>query len=153
MELFLLLVQIPILIFLIKYLRKKHSDPLFVNSYYYILSLKVTAGLFLGILYFNYYKVGDTVTYFQDLDLLNKLFYSKMEDYISLVVYNKMPEGSAYAVLTFDQDRAFTFVRILSPFYILSGSNYWLLSIYLSIFSFTGFWILLNLVSDSQYHD
>ncbi len=87
MELLLLLIQIPFLIVLIKYLRKKHSDPLLTNSYYFILSFKVTAGIFLGLLYFNYYKEGDTIAYYLDLENLSNIFYTNKKEYINIVFY------------------------------------------------------------------
>lgn len=145
MELFLLLLQIPLLIFIIKYIRKLHSDPLFVNAYYYLLSFKVTAGLVLGVLYFSYYKgEGDTVYYFHSFDFLSKAFYSNWEEYMKLIFLGEVSLGLKDGPMFFLDLRAYTFVRIISPIYILSGSNYWICSIYLSIFSFSGLWILSN---------
>ncbi len=143
MELFLLLLQIPLLIFIIKYIRKLHSDPLFVNAYYYLLSFKVTAGLVLGVLYFSYYKgEGDTIMYYEHFELLTSICYSNFQEYVKFIIMGEIPNQFSNSNYLFDQERAFTFIKICSPFYILSGSNYWILSIYLSVFSFLGFWIL-----------
>ncbi len=144
MELFLLVVQIPVLIFLLRFIRKQHSDELFLKSYYYLLSLKVTAGLFLGILYFNYYKGGDTVYYHHDLNFLSNLFYTNFEEYLKLVVFHEKSSGIENELIYFKDFRAYSFIKIVSPLYNLSGSNYWLLSVYLSVFAFSGFWVLSN---------
>jgi hypothetical protein len=142
MEFILLFIQIPLLIFLIKYLRKKNQNSLLVNSYYYLLSFKVTAGLFLGVLYFNYYKGGDTISYLYCNDYLSQLFYSDLKEYVNMVVLNNVPPELEQKSALFAQPRAFNFIRLINPVYILSGSNYWMLSIYLSFFSFAGLWIL-----------
>ncbi len=144
MELFLLLIQVPILVIIIKYVRKLNSTTLLVNSYYYILSFKVTAGLFLGVLYFNYYKQGDTIDFYHDLNMLNTIFYTDIKSYIDLIFFREVPSGFKNEIMSFRQQRAYTFIRILSPLYILTGSNYWMLSVYLSLFSFTGLWVLSN---------
>jgi hypothetical protein len=144
MEIFLLLLQIPLLIFIIKYIRKLNSDPLLVNAYYYLLSIKVTAGLILGVLYFSYYKYGDTVSFCGYLDFLDELFYSNPKDYARLIFFGEISHGLENVPLDFRDMRVFIFIRIISPFYILSSSNYWILSVYLSLFSFFGLWILSN---------
>ncbi len=146
MELFLFLIQIPLLIFIIRYIRKLHSDPLLVNSYYYLLSFKVTAGLCLGVIYFNYYKAGDTVDYFNALEFLSRLCYSDIKSYTKLILFSEASAelASKLKMMHYYHPRAFIFIRIISPFYILSGNNYWFLSIYLSLFSFLGLWILSN---------
>jgi hypothetical protein len=144
MNLFLFLIQIPVLIFVIRYIRKLHSDPLLINAYYYLISLKVTAGLLLGIIYFNYYKVGDTNLYLHEFDTLSKIFFYDFKSYVDLIFFREGSLDFKNALYTFPKPRAYTFIRIVSPFYILSGSNYWILSIYLSLFSFFGLWILSN---------
>jgi preprotein translocase subunit Sss1 len=144
MELFLLLIQIPLLIFIIRYIRKLHSDSLLISSYYYLLSFKVTAGLCLGVLYFNYYKEGDTISYYNVLELFSKIGYLDVKNYLKLVFFSEIPVGFENQLQIINQPRVSLFIRVISPFYILSGSNYWLLSIYLSLFSFSGLWILSN---------
>ena len=146
MELFLLLLQIPVLIFIIKYIRKQHSDSLFVNSYYYLLSFKVTAGLILGIIYFKYYGYGDTNSYYHDLELAKNVLYSSWEKYFKLIFLGDIPDEIKLSSANYRDDRAYSFIRIVSPFYILLGSNYWICSIYLSLFSFFGLWILTNTI-------
>lgn len=141
MELLLLLIQIPFLVYLIRYISKQHSDPLLINSYYYLLSIKVTFGFLLGIIYLNYYKGGDTLYYQSCFDELSGLFHKDFEAYCDLILRNKIPDGFANSTISFSP-RAFFFVRLMSPFYIATGSNYWMMAIYLSVFSFSGFWIL-----------
>ncbi len=144
MEIVLLLIQIPLLIVIIRYIRKLHTNSLLINSYYYILSFKVTAGFMLGIIYFNYYKNGDTINYGKDLDFLSGIFYSDFKSYLELILTGKTASEVKTGLINYRDIRAFAFVRMISPFYIISGSNYWICSIYLSLFSFSGLWILSN---------
>ncbi|HVD98129.1 MAG TPA: hypothetical protein VNB90_07975 [Cytophagaceae bacterium] len=146
MQLFLQLLQLPVLVFLIQYVRKKHSDPLFTNTYYFLVSYKVTAGFFITIIYFYYYIWGDTLLYASDLALLSDAFYYNVEDYIDLVLYNQLPGGYENYMATFSDLRAYLFVRLVSPLYLLTGSNYWILVIYLTLFSFAGFWKLSDVL-------
>jgi hypothetical protein len=100
--------------------------------------------MILGILYFNYYKAGDTITYFNIFESLSKLCSSDIKSYMKLIFFAKIPSGLESEFQIANQPRAFTFVRIVSPFCVLSGNNYWILSIYLSLFSFAGLWVLSN---------
>lgn len=75
---------------------------------------------------------------------MSKLFYSDLETYWQIIVTGKLPVGVEEILTLNTQPRAFFFVRLMSPFYILTGSNYWILSVYLSLFSFAGMWTLSN---------
>ncbi len=142
MNFLLLLLQIPLLVYLIKKGRKQHSDPLLVNSYYYLLSFKVTAGLMVGLFYYNYYKTGDTIYYAETLQLLSELFYSSTYEYVCFLLGIEFPTSVQLLISGFESERTLVFIRLLSPLYIATGSNYWMLSVYLSLFSFLGFWKL-----------
>jgi hypothetical protein len=144
MEFLLSIIQIPFLIYLIRYLQKQHSDDLHQKLYYYLLSFKVTCGFCLGVIYFHYYTYGDTIEYDFHLDYLSKLFYSDITLYLEIMMTGDLPVGVEKILTLHSQPRAFFFVRLMSPFYIFTGSNYWILSVYLSLFSFAGMWILSN---------
>ena len=141
MELFLLFLQIPILIIIINYCRKLNSNSLIANSYYYILAYKVAAGMFLGVFYYN---SGDTFRYYNDLDVCSKIFYKDFGSYLELLFLGKIPPAFMSDIQYLEHPRALLFVQILSPFYIFTGSNYWMLSVYLSLFSFIGALVLSN---------
>jgi hypothetical protein len=144
MEILLLLIQVPLLIVVLRYLQKQQTDPLLYQSYYYLLSLKATAGMLVGILYFNYYREGDTLVYWKDLELLSEYFYKDAIGYIDYLFSGSRLAGEWPELETALQPRAWIFIKLISPFYILSGNNYWILAVYLSLFAFAGFWVLAD---------
>jgi len=84
------------------------------------LFLKCTAAIGVGILYQVYYSGGDTFNYLHDLGLLA----------------HSASEGYLFA----EQPRAWFFVRLVYPLYMLSFCNYWVLSVTISVLSFVPTW-------------
>lgn len=94
--------------------------------YFPALFFKMTCGISLGLLYFFYYKNGDTFYYFQkSSDLLSLPF----GEYIKEVFLTRSP---------YDQRSTLPMVKITSLVLWATGSNYWMASIYFSLFSFFG---------------
>jgi len=81
--------------------------------YWTSLILKLVAGICLGLIYFEFYGSGDTITYFNHA--LN-----------SITIVN--------------QPRTQFFLLILEPIVTFSGGSYWVSACYLSFISFIGFW-------------
>ena len=98
-----------------------------IQSFYFsALFLKITCGISLGLLYFFYYKNGDTLYYFQrSSDLLTLPFV----EYLKEVFLTRTP---------YDQRSTLPMVKITSLVLWITGSNYWLATIYFSLFSFFG---------------
>ena len=109
------------------------------------LLFKVGAGLLLGLIYRFYYHGGDTFVYFEDAEILANLAYQ------SPISYLKAWTGSPLAMLNYaDQPRALAIVKIISIPAIITFKNYWITSIYLSLFSFFGMWKLAVFLSSVQ---
>lgn len=110
------------------------------------LSLKLISGILLGCLYFYFYKIGDTIHYFDKSVSIASIFDTNPSKYIHFIIYNKIDNqiinylGNASTHLP----RSIFFIKILSILNLFTGSNYWLNSLYLSLFCFAGSWKLYS---------
>ena len=98
-------------------------------------------GWAVGWVYFYYYPGGDTINFFRDAEQLTNVAYQNP------VLYFQTLGGSRslpVSVLFAEQPRALFFVKIVSVINIFTYQNYWLTSLYLSLFSFVGVWLLAN---------
>jgi len=106
----------------------------------FILIIKIIAGWALGCLYFFYYKDGDTIQYYLEAQkVYNKLFPS-IKDYFSYAFlndYTKVGYGTTM------YPTAFAFYKLMAPLYAFCGKNYWLMSMYCSLFSAIGTYNLI----------
>lgn len=122
----------------------KSKSPL-QKFFFPALGFKLFCGIVLGFLYKYYYQYGDTWIYFNEATKLADLFWQDRSNYFSLLWSNTGIEklGMSYV----SHPRALFMVKILSIINIATGSNYWMSSLYLSLFSFIGCWTLaINLV-------
>jgi len=110
------------------------------------LVLKIAAGIFLGVIYTFYYKVGDTFGFFEDARVVNGLIGSGITEYINFIVNGD--ESSAIASsLANTQTRSLFMVKVLSVVSLFSFNNYWVASIYFSLVSFSGSWYLIKKIN------
>jgi len=109
--------------------------------YYPTLLIKVLAGLGVGLVYYYHYGYGDTITYHEDAMRMTALFSQNIESYVDILAGNAKGNSNFNFV---DQPRAFFLVKILSIVHLITADNYWLSSVYFSLFSFLGFWLLTN---------
>ena len=108
------------------------------------LTVKVAAGIVVGFLYQYYYpNGGDTWLYFRDGQLLATLARNDFSGYWQLLWAS---EGELPASVTFGfhEPRALFFVKVVSFFNLISLDNYWVISVYFSLFAFLGSWFLLK---------
>lgn len=109
------------------------------------LVIKVLSGLAMGALYLYYYKTGDITDTFTDVSRFAELFYSNNQKFMEMYFHNAFltnDEIRFQEMLTFSPRQLF-FVKLLIPLDILID-NYWMLNVYVSIFSFLGLWNLSN---------
>lgn len=106
------------------------------------LGLKLVCGVLLGVLYFHYYGEGDTITYFNASQKLTKLAHEDVGAYLSLLLFNEFPSEAFRATVPFtrfaDFSNSFFLLKIISLFNLLTGSSYYLIGLYFSLFSFWG---------------
>ena len=95
------------------------------------LSLRLAAGLTIGLLYqFYYHNTGDTFVFFNEATRLASLFYEHPAAY-----FNFLLTGEGPVTITGEPRTAF-FVSILSVVNLATANNYWLSSLWFSLFSF-----------------
>lgn len=114
---------ITLLISLFKKCTDKQEQLIFISAF----TLKIVAGIGVGLLYIFYYKGGDTFNYLHDLQLLN----------------NNHNQGFIYT----NNTRAWFFIQLLAPIFSLSFSNYWGLATILSTLAFISSWLLFKELS------
>lgn len=131
-------------IFLIGWLAyqvSKHSGS-FKKLFLPALIFKLCAGIAVGLIYNFYYKVGDTLIFFEDGKVLSELARTDFFDFLRLL-FSSHEIFSDYVHIEFKEPRAVFFVKIVSVFSLLSYDSYWVISLYFSFFSFLASWYLV----------
>ncbi|MFT7160537.1 MAG: hypothetical protein ACI9GZ_001713 [Bacteroidia bacterium] len=126
-QLFLIyLLNISFLAWVIQKAYKKIVELSVAKFYYPALVFKVICGISLGLIYTFYYEGGDTILFFEKANSLLKL--PKIE-FLNEVFITSIPH---------EQRSILPITKITSLVLSVTGSNYWLASIYFSLFSFAG---------------
>ncbi|WP_044205272.1 hypothetical protein [Flammeovirga sp. OC4] len=130
------------------FLHRKKNASLFPFIYDRALFVKLILGLLLGYIYSNYYKGGDTFILYNDSVKLAEIAKTNFLGYIDFVFskpYHYPPEIQAQLIQSNSSTVYFTIVgSVLS---LICFNNYWVMSLYMSFFSFCGVWFLLKRVS------
>lgn len=107
------------------------------------LLLKILCGWGMLSLYRYYYGLGDFITYHREASALASLFWQEPGSYFNeLLQIGFLKSAAGFA----GEERVVYFVKLISPVYILSGSNSWIVAAWLSLFSFLGlFWLAKRL--------
>ncbi len=108
--------------------------------YWHALAAKLSAGLLVGIIYGIFYTTGDTFSMFEwakELSLQARTDFSGFLNYL----WSKRSAGYFQGV-----ERTLFFVKIMSVFALLTNDNYWISSLYLSLFSFLAAWRLTKII-------
>jgi hypothetical protein len=117
--------------------------------YWPALVVKLAAGVAIGLLYIFYYhfRTPDTFGFYEDGMKLAALARNDFGAFLKFLWGN---QGSVAftSTLSFTQPRAMFLSKIVSVFCLLTDDNYWLISIYFSLFSFLCAWKLFCMVSD-----
>ncbi len=126
-----------------------HNNELKLH-YFPALIFKLLCGLGIGYLYFYHYKSGDTIQYDQATHLVLNNITPSISNWYSFLFRSDLSfiHGTLPHVL--NEYRSLFFVKILSLLYLFSDRSYWISSLYLSLFSFWGAWILVG--SLFKYH-
>jgi len=109
---------------------------------------KLAAGIGVGIVYIYYYSGGDTLNFYEDAKALAEYGYSNTTNFLRFLLDDQQIVGLPHLIYL-DQPRALFFVKVLALLKFITFSNYWILSLYLSLFSFLGTWLLANEIADS----
>lgn len=108
--------------------------------YWHALAAKLSAGILVGIIYGISYTTSDTFSMFEwskELSLQARTDFSGYLNYL----WSGRSGGYFQGV-----ERTLFFVKIMSVFALLTNDNYWISSLYLSLFSFLAAWKLTKVI-------
>jgi hypothetical protein len=108
---------------------------------------RLAAGAVLGLVYFYYYEVGDTIGFFHDAVRLKAIAFNDTGAFITSLL-----SGTPPIELSNREPRSFFFTILLTMTNVLSGDNYWISSLWFSLFSFCGTWYFVKAVSREIPH-
>ena len=138
----LLIINIFIIIILVRGLYRSVRYRPLGKFYLPGLSLKLLAGIALGLYYIVFFQGGDTLLFYEDATRMARSVFDKPGEYLSVMLYNDH-STVLWGMLTLtDEPRALLMAKILSLFHILTNGNYWISGFYFSLFAYTGLWSL-----------
>jgi hypothetical protein len=145
------LIHLPLLGLLAYYFYRQSVGSILQSYFSPALGLKLLAGISLGLLYTYYYPYGgDTLVFFDDARLLAELHNRSVTDYWRVLLFDQFPDEQLPDFLVYEQEaRSFFLIKILSVLSLLTFQNYWLCSLYFSLFSFCGMWLLANALAEA----
>lgn len=107
-------------------------------SLYVASMLKLVSGMLVGYIYIVHEGGGDTIKYFDEIKTILSSVSSPGE-YVRLLF-----EGDPWY---YGQGRTGLFIKLVVPLGYFTAGNYWLISLYLSLFSFLSFWYLVRVIA------
>ncbi len=107
---------------------------------------KVLAGVALGLLYLYYYSVGDTFQYFEDGKQLAALAKNDIKTYLNFL-WSGNESFEVWSNIILKEPRALFLIKIVSIFCLITLNNYWIISLYFSMASFVGAWLLVKQIN------
>src|SRR5688572_18422717 len=105
------------------------------------LVVKIFAGIALGLLYWYYYRGGDTINYFRESVLMADLARTDFMGYLNFLWTSN---AENLTLSTDNAPRALFFTKIVSIFSLITSDNYWLIALYLAFSACVGPWGLLK---------
>jgi hypothetical protein len=149
MKIALVVVNVGILMFLSYNLWQKDQSRL-KKIFWPALILKCIAGITLGLVYAYYYHVGDTFTYFLDGVKLADVARADMGSYIRFL-WSGDESFPVWSELSYRQPRAMFLSKITSVSCIMSGDNYWIISLHFSFITFLSAWVFTKKIVTFNY--
>jgi hypothetical protein len=110
------------------------------------LTLKLAAGIVLGLLYKYHYAAGDTFGFFEDASKLTKVFWVEPGVYIKFLFAGDELDP-VWATLSNTQSRSLFLVKIISIVNLSTGNTYWITCLYFSLVSFGAAFLLFSRIS------
>ena len=115
----------------------------------YGLMAKIVGAVALGLVYFYYYKGGDTINYYETAKAYDNLFFKNQGDFwrgwlgdASGVDHYFFDASTGYPTYHPPDKHAFFVVRLLIPLLALSFKSYFACAVLVAALSFTGAWKL-----------
>lgn len=145
MNLALLLLNLALLSWFVWYFVKQQA-PLDVRTFWLAFLSRVAGGIALGLVYFNHYNVGDTISFWQDGNHLASLFLESPGK-VMLFLWDDSSVPEIVYALQQQTPRSVFFVKICGFLSLISGGSYWMMATWLSFASFAGAWLLYRRLS------
>jgi hypothetical protein len=114
-----------------------------VKLYWSVLSIKIVAGIALGLLYQYHYTSDDTWTFFNEATQLSALARKNFFNYFQFLF---SASDTTVDHVLYVHDRSLLFIKIISFFCLVSSDNYWICTGYFALFSFFASWLLYRQV-------
>jgi hypothetical protein len=108
--------------------------------------LKLFAGITFGLIYHYYYTIGDTLQYFHDASLITEWGRHDLTQYFRFLWDHENYPDILNKFDSSDRPSLF-FTKITSILNMLTGDNYWIDNVYLSVVSFFGTWYLFRKIA------
>ncbi|WP_020527456.1 hypothetical protein [Flexithrix dorotheae] len=141
-KLLVILGNVLFILFLGDQLFKRSPETSLKQHFWFAFSLKIFAGIALGLVYKFYYTSGDTFSLFRDSVRFSSVAFQNFGEYLNLLFSNG--PISIESSLENHNARAVFMAKILSIPNLLTLQNYWLTTWYCSFFSFFGIWKCAN---------
>jgi hypothetical protein len=142
------LIPVGIVVFLILvYLlyAKTKKDGL-VKYFFPALLLKLLCGIGVGLIYFEHYRVGDTIEFDRATNLILDQTGFSFRTWSRLLFLSDLTFIDESLPHVLQESRSLFFVKLLSIVYLITGRSYWLSSLFFSLASFTGGWYLVKTI-------
>jgi hypothetical protein len=118
--------------------RRQHQE---ITLFFWpALTIKLLAGIAIGLIYKNYYVAGDTFILFDQARSQTYLLAHHPADFLDFLWRENVGEWKGVNRSTF-------LIKIISIFNILSVNNYWITSLWFSFISFLGAWYFFKKVT------
>lgn len=142
-------------VFILSYFYEKSK--VYKSFYYKYFTLgllsRIVGSLVFSLVYYFYYKGGDTTSYFESAKSMANLFYKNPIDYFTVLFSPPSPETrSLFSIKTgfpwsymFYDSHTFMVVKITSVFAILTFKSYLLSSALISAITYTAVWKVFEL--------
>lgn len=122
-----------LLVRLLVYTKSKVSGQYF----YTLLLIKISCGIFSGVLYHYYYKFGDVLNVQRDAVFLSKLSIESFTDYFLFLFDRGINyEQILHQVFYEGEPRTLFFVKLISLVNRCCLNNFWLCSVFISVLGF-----------------
>lgn len=108
--------------------------------YWPTLLIKLLAGIALGVIYSTYYPNSDTFYFFNSAVQVSQQAHTDFTGYFNFLLSHS--EGYFLG-----EARTMFFIKITSVVALLTANNYWIASLYFSLFSFFSAWWLTTSIS------
>jgi len=121
--------------------RRQSQD---IKRYFFpALSIKILAGVAVGILYFYHYQLGDTIAYWQDGKKIADFIRSDWSMALSFF-WDESEYIDFVTSLQQQAPRSLYFSKMSGLLALVTAGNYWMMSTMLSFASFVGSWHLFR---------